>query len=419
MRGPPRSKPPHRRPRYELEELEPRRLFSADPLVGALLGTGFALDTGGTAASIDVVAESLRVVQAVAPQSAQSNATAPAREVVFVDMGIDDASVILSDLHKQQEQGRPIDVVALSSQDDGISIITSYLNQQTDKIGAIHILSHGDANGLQLGSTWLDESTLSARLGAISSWGASLTSEADLLLYGCQLASAPGGMALIDQLALLTGADVAASDDYTGSALLGGDWILEYTTGEVNHTDILTFQAQGQWQHVLATVTFQEGVSSYTGTQDTYIDKAAPTTSHATSTGLQVDDGTPNDMQSLVRFDNIIGSAQIPLGSTITSATLTVYVTNNDTADDVTIHKMLVTWDESSTYNSLSSGVATNGVEADSSGLFTLDAGISGAANFTGLASSVQAWANGGTNYGWVIVTGDANADNWTFASSE
>ena len=37
----------------------------------------------------------------------------------------------------------------------------------------------------------------------------------------------------------LTGADVAASDDLTGSAWLGGDWDLEYVSGEIEASDRL------------------------------------------------------------------------------------------------------------------------------------------------------------------------------------
>ena len=43
----------------------------------------------------------------------------------------------------------------------------------------------------------------------------------------------PTGQAFIGRLAELTGADVAASRDATGSAALGGNWNLEATTGAI------------------------------------------------------------------------------------------------------------------------------------------------------------------------------------------
>jgi hypothetical protein len=47
-------------------------------------------------------------------------------------------------------------------------------------------------------------------------------------IYGCNLAASEDGKALVDSLARLTGTDVAASDDLTGSLDKGGDWELEY-----------------------------------------------------------------------------------------------------------------------------------------------------------------------------------------------
>lgn len=168
-------------------------------------------------------------------------------------------------------------------------------------------------------------------------------------------------------------------------------------------------------------LTFQDGVNGYTDTQDTYLNKSAATTSYATSASLLVDDGTPNDRQTLIRFDNIIGAGvnQIPAGSTINSATLRVYVTDDDAGDSVMTYRMLSAWTDASTYNSMTAGVAVNNVEASSAVLYTLDAGADGFVNITGLASSVQAWADGATNYGWLLGTIDSSADDWTIDSAE
>ncbi|MBC7701677.1 DUF6701 domain-containing protein [Aquabacterium sp.] len=166
---------------------------------------------------------------------------------------------------------------------------------------------------------------------------------------------------------------------------------------------------------------FQEGVNGYSGTQDTYLKKLAADTDYGASTTLIVDDGSPNDMQTLIRFDNIIGSgvSQIPAGSTINSATLRVYVSIKDALDQISTYRMLSTWSEASTYNSMVSGVAINNVEASSTVLYSLDAGAEFLTNITGLASSVQAWADGATNYGWLLATGSSDADNWNIDSSE
>ena len=82
-----------------------------------------------------------------------------------------------------------------------------------------------------------------------------LDSDADLLIYGCDLASTESGQDLIDILALACDCDVAASDDLTGAADLGGDWILEYTVGDVQTEVAFGFIAQASWHDTLATFT--------------------------------------------------------------------------------------------------------------------------------------------------------------------
>ncbi len=62
-------------------------------------------------------------------------------------------------------------------------------------------------------------------------------------------------------------------------------------------------------------------------------------------------------------------------------------------------------------------GVQTNNTEASSASLFTINAGLDGWVTITGITSTVQAWANGEANHGFVFV--GSNADNWTFFSSE
>ncbi|TAL13198.1 MAG: DUF4347 domain-containing protein, partial [Aquabacterium sp.] len=397
-----------------VEELDARILFSAEaellaPGLGALLGGNASQAAAATAAA------QVQAVQATGAQVAQ-----PRVELVFVDMSVPEAAELVSMLDAQADGERSFEIVEIDPGQDGLEQITNALAGRQD-IAAIHIVSHGDAGGLQIGSTRLDAKTLAERAGEVVGWSDALDADADLMLYGCDLASGAAGVTLIDDLATLTGADVAASTDRTGSALLGADWVLEYRRGSIEAAVAADAATQAAWQGTLATATFQEGVSGYTGTQDTHLSKANSTTSYGSNASLIVDDGSPNDENVLIRFDNIFGNGagQIPLGSTITSATLTIYVTNHDAADTVEIYRMLASWSESSTYSSMSGGVSPDGSEASSSVLYSLDAGGSGSQVFTGLASALQAWSDGAANYGFLIGTGTSSADNYTFVSSE
>src|SRR4051812_1228344 len=82
----------------------------------------------------------------------------------------------------------------------------------------------------------------------------------------------------------------------------------------------------------MSTVTFQQGVNGYAGTQDTYVSQSAPDSAFGNASFMDVDlDASTNSgnqpTQGLLRFENIFGTgaSQVPAGSTITSATLTLY----------------------------------------------------------------------------------------------
>ena len=81
-----------------------------------------------------------------------------------------------------------------------------------------------------------------------------MAADADLLIYGCDVASSESGTDLIDSLGLLTGADVAASDDITGHQTLDGDWDFEYTVGLVESSVAFSQAVQHNWEHSLASL---------------------------------------------------------------------------------------------------------------------------------------------------------------------
>ncbi len=408
----PRSQPP-----AEIEELEPRLLFSAEAAVWLAGDAGTTSSESSASATAPTASTQYATLTAAQNSTAAPTSQEAVREIIFVDLGIENADALIADLQAQQAQGRALDIVTIDTHEDGIDVITHTLANATVPYGAVHVLSHGDEEGLTLGSTRLDLTSLQARAQDISAWGMALTSEADLLLYGCNLAAGANGRALVDDLSLLTGADVAASENLTGASLMGGDWVLEYRQGDIDTASALSLDTQQHWQQVLATATFQEGVGGYTGTQDTSISPSAPSTSYGNSTTILLDDDT--DIQGLIRFDNLFGTGpgQIPPGSTITAATLYVYVYAGDASETVQLYRMLTSWDESSTWNSMSGGVSTNGVEASSSALASIgNTGSTGFQSLTGLAATVQDWSNGATNYGFLIKGSDAA---WGIYTSE
>lgn len=148
------------------------------------------------------------------------------QEVVFVDAHVKNYQQLITGLKPGTE------VVVLQSGKDGLQQIADYLQGRSD-VGSIHILSHGDVGKIELGGEWLDASSLASHRDALTRIGQALGEQGDILLYGCSIGAQGAGRDFIQSLASATGADVAASDDMTGAASQGGDWVLEQHVGGI------------------------------------------------------------------------------------------------------------------------------------------------------------------------------------------
>ena len=178
------------------------------------------------------------------------------QELVFVDTDTPDYEQLLNDLLNTEQDDRQFEVILLDNDQNGIDQISETLASRGD-IDAIHIISHGADGTVDLGNTRLEFDTLLTNAKHIANWSEALTADADLLLYGCDLAATSEGQSLVNALAQLTGADVAASDDLTGNTEQGGDWELEYTVGEVEAQVAISKQMQQQWDGTLADVVLE------------------------------------------------------------------------------------------------------------------------------------------------------------------
>ncbi|MCH2172094.1 DUF4347 domain-containing protein, partial [Myxococcota bacterium] len=226
-----------------VESLEKRLLLSAD--IPGLLGA-----EGLTGDSSDDVAQRMLLET---EQSAEQ-ASAGARELVVVDPGVEGSEELVADLQTSSAQGRDFEAVLLDSERDGIDQLREVLSRYDD-IDAVHVISHGASGSIALGATVLDGDTLRDRSSEIAAWGDHLSLDADLLIYGCDVASDDAGKRLVQGLAGATGADVAASIDLTGAVARGGDWDLEYRSGNVATEVALDARAQAEFSEVLATFT--------------------------------------------------------------------------------------------------------------------------------------------------------------------
>jgi hypothetical protein len=319
-------------------------------------------------------------------------------ELLIVDQSVEYFDRLV-DQFLLSKSGTRFDILYLDHSVDGVDAIRHYLDTSIEYSG-LHVISHGGDGLLQLGSTTLSLESLSDHVQTISSWKSGLSSDADILFYGCRVAQSEAGKELLNQIASLTHCDVAASDDLTGHQVLGGDWTLEYSTG---HIETLAFAHADQsgWIGTLEVVNFQEGANGYSSTVDTYLHQDTPSTNHGNEAVIVASN---NKHQTLIRFDSVFGNSanQLDLGSDINAATLTLTINSAVPGSTVTIYQLTAAWNESSTWNSL-----TNGIQIGSESIATIEDSESGAGSNISfdVSASLQNWSNGASNFGWVIVT--------------
>ncbi len=271
-----------------IEALEPRVLFSADITALPLIDhSDYLLDSSFVIGNTDN--------QAATSESAPANV-----ELVFLDQTLPQHDLIYEDLLDQKSAGRNVEIISLTPDDNGMGIISESLAGFTN-VAAIHLISHGTDEGVQLGDTWVNTESILQYKPQLNQWQASLTDSADILIYGCHLASSTEGLALLAVLAEETNADIAASKDGTGHDNLDANWSLEYASAAIEAEIALSQEAQAKWQNELATSLL--AVDDHLGDQpyNTAIvvgDAASAATTDVTGND-QINNGTVNLVNTL------------------------------------------------------------------------------------------------------------------------
>ena len=233
------------------------------------------------------------------------------QSLVFVDASIPDYQSLIAGVEADP-------VIILDPHQDGIQQITSVLEEYSN-LASIHIVSHGSDANLQLGNTWLNPNTINDYQREFQLWGNSLSSVADILVYGCNFAVGEQGQVLVEQLSHFTGANIAASEDLTGSEQLGGDWDLEIYSGEIETSLAFTSQAMEAYQGV------------YLISEDELVMELQ----FEENSGSQAVDSSPNggDNQGFLRNGASFSQENAPFGGVVTFDGDDDYVEVNNSAD--------------------------------------------------------------------------------------
>ncbi|MEL6106198.1 MAG: LamG-like jellyroll fold domain-containing protein [Planctomycetota bacterium] len=296
--------------RFEFYRLEDRVLLSGDSVSDPL----------DVDPQFDSIEQLLDQVNPEGESRQTENASVDSRlEVLIVDANVEDRETLIDGLRSTAGEETNWFVIELDVQRNGVEQITESLRGLMD-VDAIHLVSHGNGSGVQLGNTWLDQDSIQAYGSELTSWRDALGDSGDLLIYGCDLASTGEGQNLIEMLAAACDCDVAASDDVTGHASLGGDWDFEYRIGMVESDDAFSDALKQSWVSSLVTPTDLVVASS--------------------EGGLSLNSDGGNDAFLQVTDSSIFGGSRVTmefqisdLQNTGTSSTLFSNVTGAGTAD--------------------------------------------------------------------------------------
>jgi hypothetical protein len=368
-------------------------------------------DAAASATASEVASEQVAQEQAEAAVSSDNHAAGPSAEqaesqgvldaiatynpgesrseVVFVDPTVPNYQDLLSGMNSN------IEVIMLDGGQDGIEQMANALSGRTG-IDAIHVISHGGAGELQLGTGVLNADSMSTQyaddLAVIQQ---SLSEQADILVYGCEFAQGEAGQAAADMLAELTGADVQASNDLTGSISLGGDWEFEVSTGTIETSVAISYDVQMNWAEVLGTETVKDTFSSesYSNNNGTQSWSTSWSETDANGGGASGGDVRVNSSQLRIDTDRVGNAASRGVNlSGATSATLTFSYNNTLTGSDRI--EARISNDNGATYVSLTGGVFSGALKTGS-----------GSASF-----DISAYASANTRIQF-IVTGTGGSD--------
>jgi VCBS repeat-containing protein len=291
--------------------------------------------------------ESQELLHAMASYTPGESAT----EVVFVDPTVPDYESLLTGM------GPNVEVVVLDASRDGVEQIAASLSGRSG-IDAIHLISHGDAGTLQLGTGTLNAESMSTRYAdELTTIQQTLSEQADILVYGCNFAEGDVGQAAVARLAELTGADVAANSDRTGHIDLGGDWKFETQVGSIETDLAITDAAQMDWKGILTTETVGDQFSSSSYDNHDGTQKWASDWSETDAGGGGASGGDVHVASSQLRIDaGSVGnqaSRQVDLSGT-SGAILTFDYTNSLSGSDQIEIRVSA---DGTTYTTLTDGV--------------------------------------------------------------
>ncbi|MCU0571229.1 MAG: DUF4347 domain-containing protein [Oculatellaceae cyanobacterium Prado106] len=146
--------------------------------------------------------------------------------LVFIDAAVADYQSLIDGLIPGTA------AIVLEPDRDGVEQITEALTPYQN-LKSLHLVSHGNPGNVQLGNATLNSMTIARYRSQLEQWRSALSENADLLIYGCNVAVGAVGKRFLHSLQQQIGVNLAAATTKVGHAKLGGRWCLDWHLGNV------------------------------------------------------------------------------------------------------------------------------------------------------------------------------------------
>ncbi|AJQ93342.1 DUF4347 domain-containing protein [Gynuella sunshinyii] len=130
--------------------------------------------------------------------------------------------------------------------------------QKMPRVELINIISHGRDGEIALANTHVTAESLQQQASLWQAIGAQMDADAQIQVFGCEVAKTQKGKDFIDALADVTQAEVAGSINPTGDAAQQGDWTLEYFADNRTGQQLNTFNSEQilRYSNILVDTTY-------------------------------------------------------------------------------------------------------------------------------------------------------------------
>ncbi|MDR4653043.1 MAG: DUF4347 domain-containing protein, partial [Nitrosomonas sp.] len=131
-------------------------------------------------------------------------------KLLFIDAGVLDAEILLKDLKPGYR------VIRLDPKSEPIEQLTHAIHASAP-VEEVILVAHATPGQIHFSSGLINATQLEQAQHQLQTWRKSLSIDAKLCIYACQLAASEAGQSFINRLKNFTGAEVAASSLLMGN----------------------------------------------------------------------------------------------------------------------------------------------------------------------------------------------------------